>query len=739
MRKISMIEVKAAAFKMGGGDVHSAPDALPMHEVSLSGFSIAHEPVSAGLFEEFYKQTYSRPSGLDDIFGFAVGMSWHEAEAFCRWLSEKEGENYRLPTEAEWEYCARNSLLLGIDRMCDLNLREWCYDWYEPYWDNTADGKAQEDPAGPDNGLFKVIRGGFLDEPDRYNAWPGDVWLRCALPPSFGRDIQDDNNPFGRHNIGFRVVKAAPARPHTKKAKLFSFPPCVRRENPVPAFASEKPYFRKRHLLPSPPENSPHEDIVAAGLDPLFRNHHHSPGFTYAPNGDLLVSIYSTYHEYDAESGLVWVRLPFGCDEWEEPEMVINAVGVNDHAPLMFTDEDGAVYHFWGWPQLKSAYPFQYVKSVDSCETFEPVVFPKFSEKAEHVVAQPVNTAFSAKDGYYYLACDSNVGASSVLWRSKDLINWENPKGRTAGRHSTAVELKDGGLLAMGGKNSDIDGYMPKAVSYDGGDTWEVTKTPFPALSSGQRPCIIRLKSGLLMMCGDFQNKQGQRPKGEERWGSYVAYSSDEGESWTIKHLWGAQHRKKEPHLFGGASTIGYSVSRQSPDGLIHIIATNVHPCLHFSFNEAWLISPESIAPDDGVLLQSTAKEMQDVKEYKEYYASGKLKCEYSAGMANDGRFLLHGKAVWYYENGGIKQKGSYSLGKKTGEHARFDEHGRTLTSREYLPDGTSIAKTYYGNQALRSIAHYKGSFAHGEAKLFSPNGKLRSSKVFSEEFTAKK
>ena len=66
----------------------------------------------------------------------------------------------------------------------------------------------------------------------------------------------------------------------------------------------EKPYFRKRYLFPVPPDNADNEEIRTSGFSPNFRHHHHSPGFTAAPNGDLIFSVYSTYHEYDAEAGL---------------------------------------------------------------------------------------------------------------------------------------------------------------------------------------------------------------------------------------------------------------------------------------------------------------------------------------------------------------------------------------------------------------------------------------------------
>jgi hypothetical protein len=742
---------------MGGGVEELCADALPRREVELrESFEIAAEPVSYAAFEKFCRRTGGGCIDLKNDRGYIAGLSWYEAASFCRWLSTPEGAAlvepagegappgglvYRLPTEAEWEYCARNAGPFGIDRMCDLSLREWCGDWYAPYTDRPV-----TDPQGPGEGMFKVVRGGFLDSPERYNEYPLDVWRRGSLPPNYRHDPLDLHNDFGRHNIGFRVVRAKPsaaaedgsrsaAEAAAAKPLATLFVKQRRLETAARISGGEaRPYFRKRHLFTVPPDNAGHEEIAALGLDPVLRHHHHSPGFTVCPNGDLLVSYYSSYHEYDAEAGLAGLRLRCGAEEWDLPGIFINPVGVNDHAPLLVSAEDGAVHHFWGWQQLPHSYPFQFVSSRDSGATWGPVRFPRFTGKADRVVRQPVNTAFRAQDGYFYLVSDAagpdKGEACSVLWRGRDMEVWENPLGRTAGRHTTAVELRDGSLLALGGKNSDIGGYMPAARSRDRGDTWEVSVTPFPALSSGQRPCLIRLRSGRLLMCGDYQNKQGRRPYPPEdpRWGSYAAYSEDEGVSWTFKTLPGTQLRKKDADLFGGASTLGYCVCRQAGDGLIHIVTSNNHPCLHLCFNEAWLLDSSVSAGDDAELMRSAAREIRDVETFSEYYPGGALKGEYSGGLADDGRFLLHGPERWYYPSGALMMECRYELGSRRGRYVYYTEAGARIWEWDYKAGGLAVYRTFYPDEAdgrLKSAAAFRNRFAEGCARTFARSGEL--------------
>jgi formylglycine-generating enzyme required for sulfatase activity len=164
----------------------------------------------------------------------ATNINWHDAEAFCRALTEREivanrlpkGSRYALPTEAQWEYACRagsttsfhfsddESLLSshgwwegnskghplprevaqkkpndwGLHDMHG-NTWEWVSDWYS----DTLDGG--DDPLGPNNGTLKVLRGGcFLDKA----AVLRSAWRQDASP------TEERNN-----RIGFRVLLEA--------------------------------------------------------------------------------------------------------------------------------------------------------------------------------------------------------------------------------------------------------------------------------------------------------------------------------------------------------------------------------------------------------------------------------------------------------------------------------------------------------------------------------------------------
>lgn len=748
-----LVKVEAGTFRMGGGDPKENPDALPVHEVEITrDYYIAAEPVTMEQFRAFRRDSQGTADvdDLDTWMGYVQGVSWTEAAGYAAWLSKKEGQAYFLPTEAQWEYAARHSRELVLDRMCDPRIREWCYDYYAPY----GEGKAQ-DPAGPAEGMLRCVRGGFLDRPERYNAYPTDPWYRCALPPDYCHQREDRTNPFGRHPVGFRVA-CGPAPEPVGTPLPFYLSVGVRQHTEDYRHAAplqDRPYFRKRYLFPVPPDNCTREEIQAAGFPPLFRHHHHSPGFTVAPNGDLLYSAYSTYREYDAQSGLVGCRFRVGRDQWEYPDVFLNPVGVNDHAPLLHTGMDGTIYHFWGWPALENAYPFQYVESTDNGENWSRVKFPLFVNQVDHLCPQPVNSCVETRDGAFYLASDSdmrrekdkedetgnqNLGSCSVLWRSRDhMQTWENPAGKTAGRHTTAVELMDGSILALGGKNTDIGGYMPAAITRDGGDTYQISKTCFPALNSGQRPSILRLQSGKLVVCGDYQTKKNGKPADmADRSGSYVAWSEDEGVTWHFKQLWGAQKRKKTPHEFGGATTIGYSVMKQGTDGLIHVVCSNVQPLLHLAFNEAWLLTQESQDPGDDVLMRSFATRLvTGRKVYKEYYEDGTLKCQYYGGIADDGRFLLDGPETFWYPDGKVRTQSSYRLGRRTGVNVYYDPAGMPLkrfTCGEEDGVLVEVYETFWpGSDCPRTRTTFRNRHASGEALMFDREGKVEARHVF--------
>ncbi|MCY7330955.1 MAG: formylglycine-generating enzyme family protein, partial [Saprospiraceae bacterium] len=128
--------------------------------------------------------------------------TWDGAQEYCRWLSAKTGQDYRLPTQAEWEYAARGGQkadpkrplkYAGSDNLDEVawysdnsndqthpvggkkanalglydmsgNVWELCADWYgENYYEQLA--KGGRNPAGPVTGEYRLLRGGsWYDE-----------------------------------------------------------------------------------------------------------------------------------------------------------------------------------------------------------------------------------------------------------------------------------------------------------------------------------------------------------------------------------------------------------------------------------------------------------------------------------------------------------------------------------------------------------------------------------------------
>ena len=148
-------------------------------------------------------------------------VSWNEVQEFISRLNSLTGKQYRLPTEAEWEYAARGGKKskgykysgsnfieqvawykensnnathpvgskqpneLGIYDMSG-NVWEWCYDWYGAY-----DSGSQTNPVGPGSGSVRVIRGGSWNSIAAYIRVSG----RSGNTPSYRNSI-----------LGFRLV-----------------------------------------------------------------------------------------------------------------------------------------------------------------------------------------------------------------------------------------------------------------------------------------------------------------------------------------------------------------------------------------------------------------------------------------------------------------------------------------------------------------------------------------------------
>ncbi len=237
-----MILIPAGNFRMGSpaNEAGRKDDEGPQHEVRVDNFYLCTTETTIELFMAYYQETVSAKrdfistqesqkktekagevdaiTGPTPVYGDmtmgyenkhpAMGMTWHNAMTFCRWLSMNTGKTYRLPTEAEWEYACRAGTTKAFGAVSDPeklkeyawfdktadsetsavgkkkanawglydmlgNVREWVSDFYNPDAYKQAAAKAPSaNPKGPETGQVHVARGGDYSCPAEE--------LRCA-------------------------------------------------------------------------------------------------------------------------------------------------------------------------------------------------------------------------------------------------------------------------------------------------------------------------------------------------------------------------------------------------------------------------------------------------------------------------------------------------------------------------------------------------------------------------------
>ncbi|MCQ2314131.1 MAG: SUMF1/EgtB/PvdO family nonheme iron enzyme [Bacteroidales bacterium] len=216
-----MIAVEGGTFTMGATSEQeddAFDDEKPTHSVTLGDYYIGKFEVTQELWEAVMG---SNPSYFKGSKLPVESVSWDDCQEFITKLNNLTGANFRLPTEAEWEYAARggnknggckysgsnniNAVAwywgfssyethtvgtkspneLGIYDMSG-NVLEWCQDRYGNYGSDS-----QTDQQGPSLGSYRVLRGGSWRTLDRY----------CRV------SSRDSNTPDSRgYYYGFRLV-----------------------------------------------------------------------------------------------------------------------------------------------------------------------------------------------------------------------------------------------------------------------------------------------------------------------------------------------------------------------------------------------------------------------------------------------------------------------------------------------------------------------------------------------------
>ena len=219
-----MMMVKAGTFTMGATSEMKAlnSDEKPTHQVTLTNdYYIGKTEVTQALWKAVMGNNPSYFKG-DNLP--VENVSWDDCQKFISKLNSLTGQNFRLPTEAEWEFAARGGnnsnhyQYSGSNELGDVawyddnsgdkthvvatkqpnelelydmsgNVREWCSDWYGHYSSSSL-----TNPTGPNSGSLRVLRGG---------GWDG--YARCCRSSYRGYDTPG-GAPFSDGHLGLRLV-----------------------------------------------------------------------------------------------------------------------------------------------------------------------------------------------------------------------------------------------------------------------------------------------------------------------------------------------------------------------------------------------------------------------------------------------------------------------------------------------------------------------------------------------------
>jgi len=221
---IEMVFVPAGSFMMGAQssiDMENYNREKPIHKVTLNAFEMGKYEVTQRQWKAIMGSTPSKfkECGLDCP---VEQVNLEEIQVFISKLSQRTGYDFRLPTEAEWEYACRSGgekeKYCGGDNFDQLawyrrdfknrtthpvgkktpnglgiydmsgNVNEWVQDWYAPYPDESV-----HNPMGPESGTWRVIRGGSWSHHRIKNR------STYRFPTNVG---------YGIHFTGFRLAKS---------------------------------------------------------------------------------------------------------------------------------------------------------------------------------------------------------------------------------------------------------------------------------------------------------------------------------------------------------------------------------------------------------------------------------------------------------------------------------------------------------------------------------------------------